>query len=169
MTAFPSFHSNVIAFEAALKRLSESSRKLTALNLTIRFLEDDYLSIISRILPSLEELAISLYLHLLPGVGKIDTRLHLDQLKPLSGLRTFVLKNLLPPSSFGPTVAPEPFPEIAEGPNQIPVMKDLLQAHQHLEYVELGQTVWWSKEQDYWVWRSPNGSAVVNFEVAGSE
>ncbi|KAG8925970.1 hypothetical protein FRC00_003418 [Tulasnella sp. 408] len=177
VAAFPSFHSD-IAFEASLKRLSESSRPLKALNLAIRYLEDEYLSIISRIAPSLEELEISLYLHRVPGVGKpraeewlplqIDTRLHLDQLKPLSRLRVFVLKNLQD-ASFGPTVAPEPFPEIAEGPAQIPAMKELCKNHQHLEYVELGQTVRWSKEHDCWVWRSPSESAVVHFDLAGSE
>ncbi|KAG9050636.1 hypothetical protein FS837_003736 [Tulasnella sp. UAMH 9824] len=167
ITSFSSSHGKV-AFEAPLKRLSESSRRLKALNLTIRYLEDDYLSIISRIVPSLEELEISLYLHLVPGVGKIDTRLHLDQLKPLSRLRVFVLKNL-EDTSFGPTVTPEPFPEIADGPAQIPAMKELFKKHQHLEYVELGQTVRWLKEHDCWTWRSPSESAVVDFDVAGSE
>ncbi|KIO28713.1 carbohydrate esterase family 12 protein [Tulasnella calospora MUT 4182] len=157
-----------IAFDASLKRLSESSRKLKALHLTIRYLEDDHLSIISRILPSLDELEILLYSYIVHGVAKIDTRPHLDQLKPLSGLRTFVLKNLQL-SSLAPIVAPEPFPEIAEGPNQIPIMKDLFKDHPRLEYVEVGQTVRWFKEQDCWVGRSPSGSALVNFKVAGSE
>lgn len=99
---------------------------------------------------------------------QIETRLHLDQLKPLSRLRIFVLKNLQD-ASFGPPVAPEPFPELADGPSQISAMKELCKNHQHLEHVELGQTVWWSKEHDCWVWRSPSESAVVHFDVAGSE
>lgn len=73
IAAFPSFHGEV-AFQASLKRLSESSRGLRALNLAIRYLEDDYLSIISRIVPSVEELEISLYLHLVPGVGKVGNQ-----------------------------------------------------------------------------------------------
>ncbi|KAG8925969.1 hypothetical protein FRC00_003417 [Tulasnella sp. 408] len=167
IAAFPFFHGEV-AFEASLKRLSESSRRLRALNLAIRYLEDDYLSIISRTVPSLEELEISLYLNLVPGVGKIETRLHFDQLKPLSRLRVFALKNLQD-ASFGPTVAPEPFPEIAQGPAQISAMKELSKNHQHLEYVEIGQTVRWYREHDFWIWRSPSESAVVHFDLAGSE
>ncbi|KAG8934084.1 hypothetical protein FRC01_005245 [Tulasnella sp. 417] len=167
IAAFSSLHSD-IPLEAPLKRLSESSRRIKVLNLTIRYLEDDYLAIISRLVPSVEELEILLYLHLVPGVGTIGTRLHLDQLKPLSRLRIFVLKNLQP-TSFGPTVIPEPFPELAEGSEQIPVMKTLCKEHGLLEYVELGQTVRWIKEHDSWVWRSPSGSGLVDFEVARSE
>ncbi|KAG9050637.1 hypothetical protein FS837_003737 [Tulasnella sp. UAMH 9824] len=165
--AFAPFNSDV-SFEASLTRLSESSQRLRALNLAIRYLEDDYLSIISRIVPSLEELEISLYLHSVPGVGKIETRLHLDQLEPLSRLRLFVLKNL-EDASFGLTKAPEPFPEIADGPAQVSTVKELCKNHKHLEYVELGQTVRWYKEDDCWIWRSPSESGVIHFDLAGSE
>ncbi|KAG8934085.1 hypothetical protein FRC01_005246 [Tulasnella sp. 417] len=162
-TAFPSSH-NGIPFEGSLKRLSESSRTLKVLNLTIRHLEDDYLSIISRIVPSVEELEI-LFWSIMARGEKVETRLHLEQLKPLSRLRAFVLKNLQPISAW----LQPPFSELAEGADQIPAMKILCKEHEHLEYVELGQTIRWIKEHDSWVRRSASGSAVVDFEVARSE
>lgn len=75
ITACPSFH-NDKEFEASFKRLSNSSRRIKALHLTIRYLEDDYLSIISRAMPPLEELEIKLYLHLVPGVGKVSSAMY---------------------------------------------------------------------------------------------
>ncbi|KAG8972543.1 hypothetical protein FRC05_009776 [Tulasnella sp. 425] len=169
ITACPSFQLDN-AFEASLKRLSNSSRSIKALRLNIRYLEDSYLSIISRVMAPLEELEITLYLHLVPGVGKIETRLHLDQMKPLSRLRAFVLKNLQSPSiGPGPGAVPEPFPEMADGPSQVSAMKELCKNHHSLEYVELGQTARWSKNHDGWTWRSSSGSAVVDLQATGDQ
>ncbi|KAG9018144.1 hypothetical protein FRB90_012107 [Tulasnella sp. 427] len=130
---FASFHIEP-PLDKCLERLSRSSPNIKMLRLPLRYLEDDHLSVISRNLLGLEDLEIELYLHMIRGVGKIDTRLHLDQLRPLSRLRRFVLRNMQQSPN---AIVPEPFPEIADSQSQVPIMKMLCKNHSNLEKFEV--------------------------------
>lgn len=87
--------------------------------------------------------------------------LRVEQLAPLSRLRVLFIKKLEELEGED-LITDEPFPEIRDGPSQVPVMQVLSRNHPQLEYVEIGRTVWWCRSRGGWTWNDSKTSAVVD-------
>ncbi|KAG9047781.1 hypothetical protein FS837_001489 [Tulasnella sp. UAMH 9824] len=150
-----------LTFGPALQRCSTSSKAIRVFHLKLVELREEYLPLIVSSFPLLEELEIGLTGHIVLGSRKNGITLHVDQLQPLSRLRSFTLKNTVWDANDR-RVIPEPFPTMKDGPSQLEVMKVLTKDHGLLKFVEIGQTVRWHWERDGWRYRSLGECVVVN-------
>ncbi|KAG8930680.1 hypothetical protein FRC01_002421 [Tulasnella sp. 417] len=111
---------------------STSSKAIQVFHLKSVELKEDHLSLIASNFPLLEELEVGLTGHIIFGSRKNEIALHVDQLRPLSRLRSFTLKNTVwDPNDRRPI--PEPLPTMMCGPSQLELMKILTKNHPLLE------------------------------------